>query len=159
MGTNLKNLEQLKHFNYGKEFRRNPKNGRMVIVYTWGYPECGKEFMRTWNLLDHVKMHQGIKPFVCPYCSNTFTQKGNLRKHVYIDINPNLQSRRRYKCKFCKSRFTENYNYKVIVVTLSIRMSLLLAISFKFMNPIINFDLWMKQRYHLHQHYWLSNNF
>ena len=23
--------------------------------------------------------------------------------------------RRRYKCKFCKSRFTERYNYKVIV--------------------------------------------
>ena len=126
--TNLKNMQILKDFPYNYEYRRNPSNEKLVIVYICKYENWAKEFLRTWNLLDHVRMHQGIKPFICPYCPKTFTQNGNLRKHVYRHNNPNLQSRRRYKCKFCKSRFTERYNYKVIVGIWSIQTSMLLEI-------------------------------
>ena len=111
--TNLKNLKHLENFPYDYEYQKNSANGKLVIVYICKFDGWGKEFLRTWNLLDHVRMHQGVKPHTCPHCSKTFTQKGNLRKHVYRHNNPNLQSRRRYKCKFCKSRFTERYNYKV----------------------------------------------
>ena len=103
----------MKDFPYDYEYKRNPDNGKLLIVYACRYDNCGKEFLRTWNLLDHARMHQGVKPHVCQICSKTFTQEGNLRKHIYRHNNPNLQSRRRYKCKFCKSRFTERYNYKV----------------------------------------------
>ena len=144
--TNLRNLQVLKDFPYDYEYRRNPSNGKLVIVYICKFDNWEKEFLSAWNLLDHVRMHQGIKPFVCPYCPKTFTQNGNLRKHVYRHNNPNLQSRRRYKCKFCKSRFTERYNYKVIVGIWSIQMSFLIAILFKFMNLIINSDSWTQTK-------------
>ena len=111
--VNLKNLEQLKNFPYDSEYRTNSKNGKTVLVYICKHDNCGKEFLRTWNLLDHVRMHQGVKPYVCQFCSKSFTQRGNLRKHVYRHYNPMLESRRRYTCKFCSSKFTERYNYKV----------------------------------------------
>ena len=80
--TNLKNLEQLRFYKYSQEFRKNLKNNKVVIIYICGHPECGKEFMRTWNLLDHVRMHAGVKPYSCFKCGKSFTQVGNLRKHI-----------------------------------------------------------------------------
>lgn len=111
--TNLKNLDLLKDFPYSSELRKNSKTGKMYIAYVCQHEGCGKEFLRTWNLLDHVRMHQGVKPFICEYCSKTFTQRGNLKKHLFKHYNPSIQSRRRFTCKFCSSKFTERYNYKV----------------------------------------------
>ncbi len=30
----------------------------------------------------HMKKHSGDKPHKCPYCTNAFTQKGNLKTHI-----------------------------------------------------------------------------
>eukprot|EP00345_Euplotes_harpa_P018872 CAMPEP_0168347456 /NCGR_PEP_ID=MMETSP0213-20121227/19013_1 /TAXON_ID=151035 /ORGANISM="Euplotes harpa, Strain FSP1.4" /LENGTH=183 /DNA_ID=CAMNT_0008356573 /DNA_START=44 /DNA_END=595 /DNA_ORIENTATION=+ len=38
---------------------------RYKISYVCRYNDCGKEFTKTWNLLDHVRMHEGIKPYAC----------------------------------------------------------------------------------------------
>ena len=111
--TNVKNLEALQNYPYQTEYRKKGKNGKMVIVYTCGYERCGKEFMRTWNLLDHVRMHSGIRPYVCQFCNKSFTQKGNMRKHLLQHYQPNLEQRRKYRCDYCSSSFTERYNYKV----------------------------------------------
>lgn len=55
------NLQLLKKFNYKTEMRKTP-TGRDQTVYICTYQDCGKEFLRTCNLLDHARMHQGIKP-------------------------------------------------------------------------------------------------
>ena len=110
--TNLKNLDQLKHYNYSQEFRRNPKNGKMIIVYTWGYPECGKEFLRTWNLLDHVRMHCGIKPYVCHLWTKSFTQIGNMRKHVQQHFQ-STQNQRRLSSELEASLMHQRSNFNV----------------------------------------------
>ena len=57
---------------------------RFEITYICRYEGWDKEFTKTWNLLDHVRMHEGIKPFVCELCGKTFTQKGNLKKHNIV---------------------------------------------------------------------------
>lgn len=111
--TNLKNLTDLKNFPYKYEYRRNDKNGKMIVVYICKHSNCNKEFMRTWNLLDHARMHQGVRPFVCQFWNKSFTQKGNMRKHLLQHYQPDLTQRRRYKCQHCSSSFTERYNYKV----------------------------------------------
>ena len=108
----MKNLKLLKEYSYDCEYRTNSKSGKKFIVYIWNEENCRKEFLRTWNLLDHLRMHQGIKPYIWKFCSKSFTQKCNLRKHVYRHKNPMLESRRRYTCKYCSSKFTERYNYK-----------------------------------------------
>lgn len=70
----------------------------------------------TWNMLDHARMHKGIKPYKCPYCEKTFTQKGNMRKHAKLHLTPHVDARRKYKCKYCQGGFTEKYNLMVRLV-------------------------------------------
>ena len=38
-----------------------------MVEYKCGYPECGKVLQKPWNLLDHVRMHEGIKPYICKW--------------------------------------------------------------------------------------------
>ena len=33
-------------------------------TYICKYDNCCKEFEKVWNMLDHVRMHEGIKPYV-----------------------------------------------------------------------------------------------
>ena len=111
--TNLANLEQLKNYPYSAEYQRNPRNGKMMIVYKCEYDGCGKEFLRTWNLLDHIRMHFGERPFTCQFCGKGFTQRGNMRKHLQQHYLPALTQRRKYKWAHCESSFTERYNFRV----------------------------------------------
>ena len=57
------NLRLLKQFDYDTVSRPGP-NGRPQNVYICNYDGCKKEFYRTCNLLDHMRMHAGIKPHV-----------------------------------------------------------------------------------------------
>ena len=67
-----------------------------IVEYRCGYPKCGKTLQKPWNLLDHVRMHEGVKPFKCQWCGKGFTQKGNLKKHARQHINPDVNARKRY---------------------------------------------------------------
>lgn len=108
-----KNLELLKEFKYATEVRGQEVDGKPLIIYICKFKNCNKEFSRTWNILDHARMHKGIKPFECKHCSKKFTQKGNLRKHLKTHTLPDVEDRKRYKCEFWDSSYTERYNYKV----------------------------------------------
>jgi len=46
------------------------------------YNGCLKKFSKSWNFIDHARMHIGIKPYKCEKCDKAFTQKGNLKKHI-----------------------------------------------------------------------------
>ena len=93
--------------------RGTPEMKKMVVVYRCELDGCGKDFMRTWNLLDHVRMHYGQRPYVCQFWAKSFTQKGNMRKHLQQHYLPSLSQRRKYKWSHCESSFTERYNYRV----------------------------------------------
>lgn len=107
------NLELLKEFEYTTETRHPEGEEKPIIVYICKHKNCNKEFTRTWNILDHARMHKGVKPYKCNFCMKQFTQKGNLRKHMKTHVMPSLEQRKRYKCEFCDSSYTERYNYKV----------------------------------------------
>lgn len=101
--TNVKNLEEMKEFPYNSEFRTNPRNGKTFIVYICTHDDCNKEFLRTWNFLDHARAHKGIRPYQCSYCPKSFTQKGNFKKHLTQHAFRNISERKKYKCEFCAS--------------------------------------------------------
>lgn len=106
------NLSLLKDFEYSTR-SQTTAYGRKQTVYICKHDDCNKEFLRTCNLLDHVRMHSGIKPHVCNFCDKTFTQKSNLRKHLKVHLAPELDQRKRYSCEYCDSKYTERYNFKV----------------------------------------------
>jgi hypothetical protein len=65
----------------------NPITKRMNKVITCLYDGCSKKFTKTWNILDHFKIHTGNKPFPCYGCNRLFSQKGNLTKHLKLHMN------------------------------------------------------------------------
>ena len=42
---------------------------------------CGKGFVETQRLQDHMNTHTGEKPYKCKYCNNRFASRGNQRMH------------------------------------------------------------------------------
>ena len=89
----------LKPFRHEKVKHWNHIQHRFKISYIWRYEGWDKEFTKTWNLLDHVRMHEGIKPFMCELCGKTFTQKGNLKKHKIVQHSTeSLEERKKFRC-------------------------------------------------------------
>jgi KRAB domain-containing zinc finger protein len=42
---------------------------------------CGKGFMETQKLSDHINVHTGEKPYKCKFCSSSFASKGTHAMH------------------------------------------------------------------------------
>ncbi|CAI2359045.1 unnamed protein product [Moneuplotes crassus] len=102
----------LKPFKHETKVMTTPVTGKETFVYICKYDGCDKEYTKVWNLLDHVRMHEGIKPFKCSVCSKSFTQKGNLKKHMKQHEFTTLSARRKFKCRVCNKKYTEMYNLK-----------------------------------------------
>eukprot|EP00345_Euplotes_harpa_P015584 CAMPEP_0168343028 /NCGR_PEP_ID=MMETSP0213-20121227/15794_1 /TAXON_ID=151035 /ORGANISM="Euplotes harpa, Strain FSP1.4" /LENGTH=164 /DNA_ID=CAMNT_0008350135 /DNA_START=241 /DNA_END=736 /DNA_ORIENTATION=+ len=101
----------LQPFHHEKVKKWSSSLKRHVVTYVCKYGDCGKTFTKTWNMLDHVRMHEGIKPFVCNECGKSFTQKGNLKKHTFIQHSAkSLGERKMFQCSYCPKSYTERYN-------------------------------------------------
>ncbi|CAI2384107.1 unnamed protein product [Moneuplotes crassus] len=94
------------------EYVTNPKTSRQVKKIVCLHPGCGKKFDKKWNFKDHIRMHMGDRPYKCAHCPKTFTQKGNLDKHMKQHEFKDLKSRKIHECHICHKKFTEKYNLK-----------------------------------------------
>ena len=111
---NAKYLSELQGFDYIVEERADEKDGKPSVVYICKHEgTCNQEFQRSWNLLDHVRMHYNIRPFVCQFCDFKFTQKGNLNKHMLKHLVPDIKDRKKFKCELCDKSYTKRSNYTV----------------------------------------------
>lgn len=43
---------------------------------------CGRCLSRKHNMVDHMRLHTGERPYACPSCRYRATQRSNLKKHV-----------------------------------------------------------------------------
>lgn len=103
----------LKDYKYETLSFFDKKKQKHIPQYKWGFEGWGKILQKPWNLLDHVRMHVGVKPYKCQWCGKGFTQKGNLKKHVRQHIQQDVNKRKRYTCKLWNKGYTERYNLKV----------------------------------------------
>lgn len=113
--ANLSKLAEL-HFPYATDFKHVKGVKKKMTVYIWKYNGCNREFIRTWNILDHAYMHTDSKPYICNYCGKGFIQKGNLKKHLKTHEVPKLRDRKRFQCDYCPRQYTERYNYMVSIL-------------------------------------------
>ncbi|CAI2386639.1 unnamed protein product [Moneuplotes crassus] len=107
-----KELEILKECEYSLRYDPVGNTTRTRRIVICEFESCKKEFIKAWNFLDHYRMHQGVRPFVCSVCSKNFTQKGNLKKHMRQHINKNVKDRKIHKCHLCPKSYTERYNLR-----------------------------------------------
>lgn len=61
---------------------RNPDTQRIKLYFKCMYPHCDSVFKKSCNLRDHFRKHTGQRPFTCAFCNKTFTQSGNLGRHL-----------------------------------------------------------------------------
>ena len=107
-------LKLLEPFKQEKIIEWSQKYGRLFTTYLCKYDGCNKKFTKTWNMLDHVRMHEGIKPFDCKIWGKQFTQKGNLKKHhMLYHSNKSIRDRKKFECIQCNRKYTEKYNLVV----------------------------------------------
>ena len=74
---------------------------------------CSKEFKKSFNLKQHVRIHTNEKPLKCAQCEKRFNDRSSMNKHVrtvHSDLRP-------HKCSICEKSFATNSHLKDHQVT------------------------------------------
>lgn len=71
-------------------------------------PECNKTFADRRLLVNHLRIHLGVKPFKCDYCEKTFITKNDCKKHMRVHTGE-----KPYSCDICQKKFTFSNSYRI----------------------------------------------
>jgi uncharacterized Zn-finger protein len=52
--------------------------------YVCDLPGCGKAFSRADKLREHIRIHTGERPHVCPHCRRAFAKLCNLHGAIFL---------------------------------------------------------------------------
>jgi len=105
--------DPLKGHKYELKFEYNPESKRSRRLIICKYDNCNKEFVKTWNIVDHFRIHTKENPFKWRICNKDFTQKGNLKKHLKKHTAEVLENIQKFKCNKCESKYSSEYNLNV----------------------------------------------
>ncbi|XP_029437692.1 zinc finger protein 436-like isoform X2 [Rhinatrema bivittatum] len=83
--------------------QENKKGGDLYIC-----SECGESFSTQANLIAHVRVHIGTKPFKCSLCEKSFTRNAGLQKHQRSHTGE-----RPYKCTECGKGFNQSSHLNI----------------------------------------------
>ncbi|XP_075581070.1 zinc finger protein Eos isoform X4 [Pelecanus crispus] len=63
--------------------------------------QCGASFTQKGNLLRHIKLHSGEKPFKCPFCNYACRRRDALTGHLRTHSVSSPTVGKPYKCNYC----------------------------------------------------------
>ncbi|XP_055520318.1 zinc finger protein Eos isoform X8 [Leucoraja erinacea] len=63
--------------------------------------QCGASFTQKGNLLRHIKLHSGEKPFKCPFCNYACRRRDALSGHLRTHAVSSPTVGKPYKCNYC----------------------------------------------------------
>lgn len=77
--------------------------------YKCAFPGCTYETDWTGNLKKHARVHSAEKPFACPDCPETFTQKPNLLRHM----RTHMTNAPKFVCDVCDKKFAHQESLNI----------------------------------------------
>uniref|UniRef100_A0A1B0BGL2 C2H2-type domain-containing protein n=1 Tax=Glossina palpalis gambiensis TaxID=67801 RepID=A0A1B0BGL2_9MUSC len=78
-------------------------------------PHCSKVFKRTWNLKQHLPIHDAMKPYKCEHCPASFVWKSGLKVHEKRhkgEIPFIWRKRGEHNCPQCSKVFKKAWDLK-----------------------------------------------
>ncbi|XP_061833628.2 zinc finger protein Eos-like isoform X3 [Nerophis lumbriciformis] len=69
--------------------------------------QCGASFTQKGNLLRHIKLHSGEKPFKCPFCSYACRRRDALTGHLRTHAVSSPTVGKPYKCSYCARSYKQ----------------------------------------------------
>ena len=104
--------ELLKPYKHERLISRDSVYLKTKYTYLCKYDDCNKFFTKACNFLDHVRMHEEIKPYQCLRCKVSFVQHCNLVKHKKLHCG-DQKGKKNYRCEKCNRTFTEKTSLEV----------------------------------------------
>jgi KRAB domain-containing zinc finger protein len=92
------------------EINVSPKR-RKSKTYQCNFENCEMIFPKKCILDDHIRAHNGEKPYVCNVCKKGFTQLGNLKNHEKNHIS----KPKTFNCELCPKTFTSKSYLNVFI--------------------------------------------
>uniref|UniRef100_A0A336KKG5 CSON012223 protein n=1 Tax=Culicoides sonorensis TaxID=179676 RepID=A0A336KKG5_CULSO len=80
------------------QLKINSSDGKYLCFY------CDKRFERSWILSNHMSLHTGARPYICPKCPRSFADRSNLRAHQRSKNHHDWK----FSCTQCSMSFHSN---------------------------------------------------
>lgn len=75
---------QFENVEFERYQRYNRASKRWKTFYRCQHAGCSRTYGKKSNFVAHQRVHSGIKPFACTFCSLTFSQSGTLNRHMRL---------------------------------------------------------------------------